>query len=215
MDQVLSKLDVLQQQHSSSIKKISKLENQLKESRQENETLRKQIGRRDHGAPLKFTLDDFSKESFAVHSVLQSEFKEQQVVEKFTFDLAEKDEEIRILKEKCESRHQRIKSLEKQTDDLGQQAKHYEIVYRVEEEENQALKSEIEKLRHRLDALSSVEESDFEEQTITDYRKALSALKRQVASVSDDLAKLRDHSKEQSRQILMFRQQTEMTEVQW
>ena len=196
----------MQQRYSSSMKKISKLEKQLKEARQENELLMEQLGQ--HGG-TKSAGSNLSKDQ-------QSQQSEQQVTESLVFELTEKEEEIRILREKCDNRYKRIKTLEKQNANLDEQAKGFEVDYHVEVEENQVLKTEIEKLRHQLEALSSVdytEDTNSDEETITNYKKAYTALKKQVHDLSNDIAKLRDHSKEQSRQILKLRQQTEMTEV--
>ena len=129
---------------------------------------------------------------------------------------SQKDEDIRVLRERCETQYQQIKTLEKQTTDLSEQVKHFESEYCVEVEENKVLKLENERLRNQLDALTSVsclEDANSEEETIKNYKKALTSLKNQIDALNDDLMKLRDHSKEQSRQIQTLRQQTEAIEV--
>jgi regulator of replication initiation timing len=129
---------------------------------------------------------------------------------------SQKNKDIRILRERCETQYQQIKALEKQTTDLNDQVKHFESEYCVEVEENKALKVENERLRHQLAAETSascLEDTSSEEETIANYKKALISLKNQIDDLNDNLAKLRDHSKEQSRQILKLRQQAEMIEV--
>ena len=140
---------------------------------------------------------------------------EHQVGENLAFGLTEKDEEIKVLKERCDTRYQRIKTLEQQTIDLAKQAKQFEIDYRVEVEENQSLHSDIEKLKHQLDTQTSVTDLDEDDvdREITEYRKALSVLKSQVKSLNEDIETLRKHSKDQSHQILNYRQQAEMSEA--
>ena len=118
--------------------------------------------------------------------------------------------------ERCETQDQQIKTLEKQIADLSEQAKLFEIEYCVEGEENKTLKCEIERLRHRLDTQTSVsflEDTNSEEETIANYKRALTTLKKQIDDLNNDTTKLRGHSKEQSRQILKLRQQAEMTGV--
>ena len=78
------------------------------------------------------------------------------------------------------------------------------------------LKSEIENLKRQVESLSSeecIEDASSDEQTISNYKRVLTALRKQVGDLNDDLEKMRDHSKEQSRIILRLRQQTEMTGV--
>ena len=137
---------------------------------------------------------------------------EHQVGENLAFELTEKDEEIKVLKERCDTRYQRIKTLEQQTIDLGKQAKQFEIDYRLEVE---SLRSEIENLKCQLDTQTSVTDLDKDdvERGNTEYRKALSVMKSQVKSLNEDIEKLRKHSKDQSHQILNYRQQAEMSEV--
>ena len=120
------------------------------------------------------------------------------------------------MRERCETQYQQIKALEKQTTDLNEQVKHFQSEYYVEVEDNKALKVEIERLRHQLAAQTSVsrlEDTNTEEETIANYKEALTSLKNQIDDLNDDLTKLRDHSKEQSQQILKLRQQAEMIEV--
>ena len=179
------------------MKKISQLEKQLKEARKQNQSLIEQLG----GAQC-------------AHSHLSKDQQtEQQISENLVF---EKKEEIKYLKGTCEARDQQIKSLEKQNADLTEKARYFEIDCYVKVEENQVLKSEIENLKCQLEALSSeecIEDASSDEQTITNYKRVLTVLRKQVGDLNDDLEKIRDHSKEQSRQILKLRQQTEMTGV--
>ena len=94
--------------------------------------------------------------------------------------------------------------------------KHFEIDFHVEVEENKVLKSEIESLKHTLETLSSeecIEDTNSDEETIANYRKVLSCLKKQVDALNNDVVKLSDHSKVQSRLILKLKQQSEMTKV--
>lgn len=122
------------------------------------------------------------------------------------------------MRERCETQYQQIKALEKQTTDLNEQVKHFQSEYCVEVEDNKAFKAETERLRRQLAAQTSfscLEDTNrgSEEETIANYKEALTSLKNQIDDLNDDLTKLRDHSKEQSRQILKLRQQAEMIEV--
>lgn len=129
---------------------------------------------------------------------------------------SQKDEDIRNLRERCQIQYQQIKALEKQTADLSEQVKHFQCEHYVEMEDNKALKVEIERLRRQLadqTSISCLEDTNSEEETIANYKEALTSLKNQIDDRNDDLTKLRDHSKEQSRQILKLKQQAEMIEV--
>lgn len=142
-----------------------------------------------------------------------------QLSENNVFELTEKDEEIRVLKERCETRHQRIKCLEQQKRDVSEQAKKFEIDYRATLEEKQLLESEIKKLDHRLEARSNLAELSDKDgvQDINgegvNHEGVITNFKVRIKELNDDVSKLREHSKEQSRQILVYRQQAEMTEV--
>ena len=187
------------------MKKISQLERQLNEARQRNDSLVKQL--QGYHGDFQSADSDTSKDL----PLLLSE----QVSENFIFE-KEEEEIIRELRVKCEARSQQIKSLEMKNADLIKQAKHCETNYHIEVEENLTLKSEIKKLKHNLDTLSSeeyIEDTNSEEEKKANYKRVLGVLRKQVDDLSDDLVKVRDHSKEQSRQILNLRQQTEMTEV--
>ena len=141
---------------------------------------------------------------------------EEQEGENLVFELSEKDEEIRILKERCETRLQRIKVLEKQKAELGEQAKHFEVEYRLEGQETQSLKAQIQRLRDQLDAQPSVNivlDEDNPDKSIIDYQKAVNTLNAEVKRLNKNISKLQDHSKDQSRQILKYKQQAEATEV--
>ena len=204
----MNKFDELQQQNADHVERISKLEIKIKKLKKENKSLTEQLKCRYPDA----TTDPDSTEK---HSELDK-YHEQKARERYIFELAEKESEIKTLKERCESRYLRIKSLEQERADLSEQAKQFEINYRVEMEENQSLKNEIKELQCLLDNLSSVsdvDESMSEEESTVDYKKTLFLLKSHVKHLNEDLDKLKDHSKVQSRQILTYRQQVEMIEV--
>ena len=179
------------------MKKISLLERQLKEARKQNQSLIEQLG------GVQCAHGHLSKDQQT----------EQQISENLVF---EKEEQIKCLKGKCEARDQQIKSLGTKNAHLTEKARYFEIDCYVEVEENQVLKSEIENLKRQLEALSSkecIEDASSDERTISNYKRVLTLLRKQVGDLNDDLEKTRDHSKEQSRQILRLRQQTEMTGV--
>ena len=81
------------------------------------------------------------------------------------------------------------------------------------------LESEIKKLEHRLEATSELAELSDKEgvQDISgegvNHESLITSLKVRIKDLKDDVSKLREHSKDQSRQILVYRQQAEKTEV--
>lgn len=127
--------------------------------------------------------------------------------------LAEKDDQIRSLKEQSDKRYQQIKSLEEQKRDRCEQAKQFEIDFQVEAEENQLLRAENEVLRNQLDSGFDAELCDEGTNEAGSHRKVVSGMKAQIKDLNDDVLKLRNHSKEQSRQILKYKQQVEVSEV--
>ena len=112
--------------------------------------------------------------------------------ERLAVQLTEKDDEIHVLKEQCE------------------------IEYHVEVQENEILRAENETLKHQLDSGLVVcldEEGDDNMGEIDNFKRAVSGLKARVKELNEDVNKLRDHSKEQSRQILKYKQQVEVSTV--
>ena len=187
------------------MRRISKLEKKLKQVKESNNNSLISRCEESNGELPQCVSDATERMTY-----------EQQTSENLAFELNEKDEEIRILKERCDARYQRIKTLEQEKADLSEQAKQFEIDYRVEDEENVSLKAKLAEMNVHLDHLSSItdyEENDLDDERTRDFKKALSILKNQVKVLNDDLAKLRDHSKDQSKQILTLRQQVEVTTV--
>lgn len=128
--------------------------------------------------------------------------------------LAEKDDQIRGLREQSDSRYQQIKLLEEQKQDHCMQAMQFEIDFRVEAEENQKLRTENEALRNQLDSGFDVEfDGECDEDTTGSHGKIASGMIARIKDLSEDVLKLRNHCKEQSRQILKYKQQVEVSEV--
>ena len=130
--------------------------------------------------------------------------------------LTEKDDEIRVLKEQCDKRTQQIRLLEGEKIGHCEQAKQFEIDYHVEVQENEVLRAENETLKHQLDSGLVVcldGEGDDNAGEIDDFKRVVSSLKARVNELNEDVNKLRDHSKEQSRQILKYKQQVEVSTV--
>ena len=185
------------------MRRISKLEKKLKQAKESN-----------NNSVISQCEESNRELPQCVSDATERMAYEQQTSENLAFELSEKDEEIMILKESCDARYQRIQTLEQEKADLSEQAKQFEINYRVEDEENESLKAKLAEMNVHLDHLSSI--TDYEEnddERTRDFKKALSILKNQVKVLNDDLAKLRDHSKDQSKQILTLSQQVEMTTV--
>ena len=121
--------------------------------------------------------------------------------------LAEKDDQIRGLREESD---QRIKLLEEHCE----QAKKFEIDFRVEAEENQELRAENEELRNRLDSGFDAEfGGECDEDTTYSHGRIVSGMTARIKDLNEDVLKLRNHCKEQSRQILKYKQQVEVSEV--
>ena len=137
--------------------------------------------------------------------------------EQLAVQLVKKDDEIQFLKEQCEKKAQQIKQFEEQRYSDREQAKEFEINYRVEAEENQWLRTENEELKNQLDS-GFGGGSDDECDLVTgaeafEVKKTVTGLKARVKDLNEDVVKLRNHSKEQSRQILKYKQQVEVSNV--
>ena len=126
--------------------------------------------------------------------------------------LTEKEDEIRALKEEHSRRLQQMRQLEDEKQSQNEQAKLVEIEYHVEMEQNEKLRAENDTLKDQLDS-GLVASLDEEDEDIDVLKRKVSGLKARVKDQNDDINKLRDHSKEQSRQVLKYKQQVEVSEV--
>ena len=126
--------------------------------------------------------------------------------------LTEKEDEIRALKEEHSKRLQEMRQLEDEKQNQNEQAKLVEIEYHVEMEQNEKLRAENDTLKDQLDS-GLVASLDEEDEDIDVLKRKVSGLKARVKDQNDDINKLRDHSKEQSRQVLKYKQQVEVSEV--
>ena len=135
--------------------------------------------------------------------------------EKLLIQLTEKEDEVHALREQNNKRMQQMKQLEDEKQDQREQAKQFEIDYRVEFEENELLRAENDTLKHQLDSGLEclVDEGDDITGDTGDPKRVISGLKARVKDLNEDVNKLRDHSKQQSRQILKYKQQVEVSEV--
>ena len=138
--------------------------------------------------------------------------------EKLLIQLSEKEEEIRALREEHNKRLQQLRELEDEKQSHQEHAKILETDYCVEVEQNKALRAENENLQHQLDSglvvsLEGEEDDIIITGDIDDLRGEISRLRARVKDQKAGLTKLNDHSKEQSRQVLKYKQQVEATEV--
>ena len=126
--------------------------------------------------------------------------------------------------------HQGIKTLQESLDhvtnqssssesekiqELGEQAKHFDVEYQTEKYDNERLQAENKQLRQQLDTLLVTEtklgalpSEDEDHNKVT-----IGRLQARIKQLNEDVSKLREHSKDQSHQILKLRQQTEITKV--
>lgn len=138
--------------------------------------------------------------------------------EKLVILLSEKEEEIRGLREEHNKRLQQLRELEDEKQSQREQPELCETGYHVEVEQNEALRAENENLQHQPDSglvvsLEGEEDDIIITGDIDDLRGEISRLRARVKEQNADLTKLSDHSKEQSRQVLKYKQQVEATEV--
>ena len=92
---------------------------------------------------------------------------------------------------------------------LREQSKHFEIEYLTEKEDNENLRPEVQWLHHQVDSLLGANVGVTAEST----DQCNSDLQILIKPLNEDVAKLREHSKSQSRQIMRIRQQAEVTMV--
>ena len=92
---------------------------------------------------------------------------------------------------------------------LREQAKHFEIEYLTEKEDNENLRTEAQQLHHQVDSLLGANAGATAEST----DQCNSDLQRLIKQLNEDIGKLRGHSKSLSCQIMRLRQQAEVTMV--
>ena len=198
----------------------SHLKSQLSEKEELVQTLINQQLKRENAAVTDHDLEvsrDLTPSSEA-HMIrqLQSEVERlQDDVDIHLYEITEHVKEIAMLKDRCEARGQKIESLEAQNQNLIEKANKLEIDFRTKAEENESLRQQLEGLKHEESTLcdgdSDAADGNGEEQS--NPHSVLVTLRLQIKQLNDDVTRMKEHSREQSRQILEYRQQADMTKV--
>ena len=105
---------------------------------------------------------------------------------------------------------------EEKIEEIRVQAEQVEVKYQVEREEKERLNSEVNHLQEQFKSLLARDEKG-EVQSSDDTIQSnviIGRLQRRIKQLNEDLTSLREHSKTQSRQMIVFRQKAELTEVQ-
>ena len=99
--------------------------------------------------------------------------------------------------------------------EIRKQAEQVEVKYQVEREEKERLNSEVKHLQEQFKSLLARDEKG-EVQCSDDKIQSnivIGRLQGQIKQLNEDLTSLREHSKTQSRQIIVLRLKAELTEV--
>ena len=98
---------------------------------------------------------------------------------------------------------------------LSEQAKYLEVEYQTEKNDNEQLRAENKRLQQQLDTplVTETELSALPSEGESHDKVTIGRLQARIKQLADDVSKLREHSKGQSRQILRLRQQTEISKV--
>ena len=106
---------------------------------------------------------------------------------------------------------------EAKIDEIREQAEQVEVKYQVEREEKERLNSEVNHLQQQFKSLLAVHVDEKAEAHSSDDKIQSNAiigrLQGRIKQLNEDLTSLREHSKTQSRQIIVLRQKAELTEV--
>ena len=96
--------------------------------------------------------------------------------------------------------------------EIRKQAEQVEVKYQVEREEKERLNSQVKHLQEQFKSLLAVHVDEKAEAHCSDGN-VIGRLQARIKQLNEDLTSLREHSKTQSRQIIVFRQKAELTEV--
>ena len=144
---------------------------------------------------------------------LQSFAKER---DDLVIEVSQSHQEIKILQESLDHVTNQSSSSEgEKIQELAEHAKHFEVEYRTERDDNERLQAENEQLQQQLDTIL-VTETKLDALPVEDgghNKVTIGRLQVRIKQLNEDVTKLREHSKGQSRQILRLRQQTEITKV--
>ena len=108
-----------------------------------------------------------------------------------------------------------ISGYEARIKDIRKQAEQVEVKYQVEREEKERLNSQVKHLQEQFKSLLARDEKG-ELQCSDDKIQSnavIGRLQGRIKQLNEDLTSLREHSKTQSRQIIVLRQKAELTEV--
>ena len=126
------------------------------------------------------------------------------------------NQELKKMRESLEFMAHQKSDADERIKELDEQSEHFKIEYHTEKEENDKLRDKIVHLKQQFDSLLGIN-TDAAEETgkSEDQPTAVNVpqLQERIKQLNNDIAKVNEHSKSQSRQILRLRQQAEMTEV--
>lgn len=146
------------------------------------------------------------------HDNLQTVIKER---DDLVVEASQMCEENKILRENLEHVTSRSSGSEEKIKELSEQAKYFEVEYRTEKDDNEKLRAENKQLRQQLNTfpISETKLAALPSEDEGQNKVTIGCLQARIKQLNEDVCKLRDHSKDQSRQILRLRQQTEITKV--
>ena len=132
-------------------------------------------------------------------------------------ELSRLNQELMKMRESLDFMARQKSNADERIKELGENSEHLKIEYDTEKEDNDKLRAKIVHLQRQFDSLLgmntgvAVESGD----TCSEGQSTVnvSQLQERIKQLNDDIAKVNEHSKSQSRQILKLRQQTEVTEV--
>ena len=130
-------------------------------------------------------------------------------VSRLNQELMKMRENLDVMTRQKSDADERVKELDKQSE-------HFKIEYRTEKEDNNKLRAKLVHLQQQFDSLLCINTDVAEEPGKSEGQSAVNVdqLQERIKQLNDDIAKVNEHSRSQSHQILRLRQEIEVTEVQ-
>ena len=127
------------------------------------------------------------------------------------------NQELKKMRESLDFITRQNSNAEKRIKELDEQSEHFKTDYLTEKEDNDKLRAKIAHLQQQFDSLLGINTDAAKETGRSEDQTTavnISQLQERIKQLNDDIAKVNEHSRSQSRQILRLRQQSEVTEVQ-
>ena len=211
---VLEENSELQRKNTRLIKRLADQERKLNSYKEEIQQLKQ--SKKVKTEPVRTEKPEHDRK---LHSFQEQQQGNLQVISKQRDELMSENirlnQELKKMRESLDFVTRQNSDTEKRIKELDAKSEHFEIEYRTEKEDNDKLRAKIGHLQQQFDSLLGINPGVAIESGNSEDQRAINVgqLQERIKQLNEDIAKVNEHSKSQSRQIMRLRQQADMTKV--